>query len=34
MHEPTVKIKNALDWNNQTLIEAAVELYDLGKKDE
>ena len=34
MHEPTVKIKNALDWNNKPLIEAAVELYDLGKKDE
>ena len=34
MHEPTVKIKNALDWNNQPLIEATVELYDLGKKDE
>ena len=34
MHEPTVKLKAALDWNNQPLIEAAVELYDLGKKDE
>ena len=34
MHAPTIKIKNALDWNNQPLIEATVELYDLGKKDE
>ncbi len=34
MHEPTIKIKNALEWNNEPLIEAAVELYDLGRKDE
>ena len=34
MHEPTVKIKNALECNNHSLIEAVVELYDLKKKDE
>ena len=34
IHEPTLKIKNALDCNNQRLIEAAVELYNLRKNDE
>jgi glutamyl-tRNA reductase len=34
MHEPTIRIKNALDCNNQRLIEAAVELYNLRKNDE
>ena len=34
MHEPTIRIKNALDCNNQHLIEAAVELYNLRKNDE
>ena len=34
MHEPTVSIKSALDNENLALIEAAIKLYGIGKKDE
>ena len=34
IHEPTIRIKNALDCNNQRLIEAVIELYNLQEKDE
>ena len=32
IHEPTLKIKNALDCNDLSLIKAVIELYNLRKK--
>ena len=34
IHEPTLKIKNALDCNDLSLIKAVIELYSLQEKDE
>ena len=34
IHEPTLKIKNALDCNDLSLIKAVIELYNLQEKDE
>ena len=34
IHEPTLRIKNALDCNDLSLIKAVIELYSLQEKDE
>ena len=34
IHEPTLKIKNALDCNDLSMIKAVIELYSLREKDE
>ena len=34
IHEPTLKIKNAIDCNDLSLIKAVIELYSLQEKDE
>ena len=34
IHEPTLKIKNALDCNDLSMIKAVIELYSLQEKDE
>ena len=34
IHEPTLKIKNALDCNDLSMVKAVIELYSLQEKDE